>query len=1028
MLRTGASPPVRRFAVWQAMDDLTPRQRLVVEAPVGRHQLVLAGPGSGKTRIVVARISYLIERAVCQPEQILAMTFTLQAAEELRDRLGNRGRAGVLAGTFHHVCARMLTDHGGAIGLPVPPRILDEPRQLAYLERAAVTIGCRFDDRGDCSRREVRAHIERRKRRGLEPGGWLDEWGRERHRDLIAAIDEAYCRLLVEDGAFDYDDLLLAGLRLLREDDETATIVRRRFRFVFVDEFHDVSAEQYELLRAIAPPEAGELPGTVLVVADPDQAIFGWRGADPDDLLVRFRREYAPVVRRLIENFRSTRSIVRAAHGVLGDRLEVPVVATETEGHKVHCVGYRTVEAEADHLAALVRRAIQSGHYDYDDVAVLYRTHDRADLAEQALIRAGVPIRRVKRDRFFDDPDVQETLRHLDLVAALSDPSFEPALNWPRVVVDEVTMIHLRRVAGGHGLRLSDLAARIEDFTDEVSPLTRSAIREFLDGFARELRPLAGGSVEGVVSRLLDLLRRRWPVIPASERATLRGVFDFLGQPLVEPVARLRAAVEAGRPIAVVPDERLDAIAAAVILEHGIGEYLAHPVILGRADEAPRGAFVLRLGPAAPPDQDGFSIGVRTTRTARYGVAMQTWRLVQRLLMSYETLANGRFVIFDMETGSLHANTTEILELAAVRIERGQVVGEPFHQLVRPPDPTAITYDAAARHGLRWRDVRDAPPPEVVVPAFLAYVGEDTLVGHNAAEFDGRILTRIARGLGRADLTNPLLDTLPLARRLFPGESLSLADLAGKFGLDSAVRHRALADARLTAGVFLRLLDEQRLDRELDVLGEALPLVAVANQAAGTPATDEFALLGMAAARAMRVGLGATLLRRCEELAGKEANARARAGLDDSTRVASADERLERLSERWRDTIRAYMATADDASLQGFLHFAALATPIDGDGAGDGRVTMMTVHSAKGKEWPLVFLLGVEDGTLPSWRAQTDAELAEERRVLYVGISRAMRQAVLTWAANVGGRERRPSRFLQELGDDVVVWKDWRSD
>jgi DNA helicase-2/ATP-dependent DNA helicase PcrA len=517
-------------------------------------------------------------------------------------------------------------------------------------------------------------------------------------------------------------------------------------------------------------------------------------------------------------------------------------------------------------------------------------------------------------------------------------------------------------------------------------------------------------------------------VIPASDRPTLRGVFDFLGRPLAEPVAHLRAAIEEGRPIAVVPEVDLDAAAASVILEHAVGAYLAHPVFVGRVEEAPPGAFVVRLGTATIADRDGFGVGMRTTRTTSYGVAIQTWRLAQRLLTSYETLGNGRFVVFDMETGSLHANSTEVLELAGVRIEAGKVVGEPFHHLIRPRDPDAITFDATEQHGLRWSDVRDAPPPAEVVPAFLEYVGEETLVGHNAAEFDGRILTRIARGLGRTDLTNPLLDTLHLARRLYPGERLGLADLADRFGLGSAVRHRALTDATLTAEVFARLLDEQRLDRELDVLSEALPLVSLGNQAIGAPEADEHAILGAAAARSVRAGQGAALLRRCKGLVGKTVFERAWVGLDGTKPAAHADdERLERLICGWRETVKAYVATAEDTSLAGFLHFAALATSIDGDGAGDGRVTMMTVHSAKGKEWPLVFLLGVEDGTMPSWQAQTDEELAEERRVFYVGISRAMKQVVLSWAANVGGRERRPSRFLQELAEDVVVRKGWRA-
>lgn len=1020
-----------------SIDALSPAQRAIVIAPP-RHLLVIAGPGSGKTRIIVDRIAHLLEREHCAPDQVVALTFTIKAAEELKDRLAAARIVGVAASTFHHFCARLLQDHGAAIGLKPPIRIADEALQEKFVQDAARRAG--YDlvrSRYPLTPRGVLDYISRRKRRGLEPGTPLEDQLPDL-ADALAILDKEYCWLLREAETLDFDDLISRAIELLRGDAETATIVRRRCRLLFIDEFHDVSPEQYALINEIVPPrrrsrraahrdeEERSDGAAIMVVADPDQAIFGWRGAEPNKLLPKFQEDYRPTCYTLVENFRSTRNIVRAATHLMSDRGQRQLRSVaEEDGHPIFCLCFLDTAQEAEKLAQLITRAVTEGSYrNFDDVAILYALHDRANDAEHALLRHGIPIRRIRKGRFFDEPDVQEVLRHLDLIAVASDLSFEPALNWPHVVVDELTMIHLRRQARLAGTRLIDFARSLTPESPDVTPLTRVAIHRFLSGVVAKLQPLANGPVDQLVGALLTALECRRSPFAVDDRATVGGFLEFLGSPLQETAFRLREAIACGRPIVLCPFSHsdLDAVAATAILRYTLQEYLGHPVSVA-GDRESREEFVVCLGERAGLG-DAVCLTERVSGGVRYGLAIQAWRLAQLLLMGYETLDRGRFVILDVETGSLDANRAELIEVAAVRVENGRLSGEEFTSLVRPTHPRALTSDARELTGLTWSHLADAPSAAEVIPELLALLGDDTVVGHNYDGFDGRILARYAREFGYA-LDNYSLDTLRLAQRLLRGEShYDLQSLSRRFAPRARPVHRALPDAKAAAEVLLGLLDELRRDREVDALPEVLPLVAAGIYASGADDRDENRLLLDAASWVERTGSASQPLVDLRSLAPPEDLDSALHWLRARPRAEEPDqERWERLRAGWQEVLPRFLEASDDASLASFLTYARLATSLDIEQEGDGRVTMMSIHSAKGREWPLVFLIGLEEGVLPSWLARNDEEIAEARRALYVGMTRARRQLILTFAHHSLGWNRERSRFLAELPADLTTWR-----
>jgi len=243
------------------------------------------------------------------------------------------------------------------------------------------------------------------------------------------------------------------------------------------------------------------------------------------------------------------------------------------------------------------------------------------------------------------------------------------------------------------------------------------------------------------------------------------------------------------------------------------------------------------------------------------------------------------------------------------------------------------------------------------------------------------------------------------------------------FGYRETQTHRALDDVRLNAKVFFRLLDLLDREREIDIASEALPLVALGIHASGLPPTDYNLWLAEAGARAAACGLGSAL---CKQLTDEVADT---GELDNHERWLAQlphadleeDRRWNELMQRWHNALNLYRQTFDDPSLGAFVRYVKLASSFDYKGHDDDRVTLMTIHSAKGREWPLVFVVGTEDGTIPSFRAMTEGEIEEERRILYVAMTRAKRRLCLSQVKSLRGYKKEPSRFLKAIPVSLIT-------
>ena len=464
--------------------------------------LVLAGAGSGKTRVLTVRLARLIDEHGVDPRHILAVTFTNKAAGEMRSRVAQLLGAepdGMWIGTFHAVCARLLRREAPSLGFSRAFTIYDEDDVEALVRRLVDDLGLPPKLYGA---RGVRHEISRAKNAMLAPEAYAAEAADPYHAN-VARVYAAMGAALRRANAMDFDDLLLHPLTLFAEQPACLARYRERFRFLLVDEYQDTNRAQYLLLRALA----GE-GGNVFVVGDDDQSIYGWRGADLRNIL-EFQRDY-PGARlvRLEQNYRSTQAILEAANSVIAPnrgRLGKTLFTRREGGEPLTVVCAADERDEAEWLVREFLERARRGEHGFDEMAVLLRTNAQTRAFEEELRRCGVPYRVVGAVSFYDRREVKDVLAHLRLVVNPDDDAaFRRAIAAPRRGIGEQRLEVLPRSAAQWGWSLSRPAAAAGRLAE-----LRPKAREALEQYARELEAmraeLAGlqpaEALRGIVAR-----------------------------------------------------------------------------------------------------------------------------------------------------------------------------------------------------------------------------------------------------------------------------------------------------------------------------------------------------------------------------------------------------------------------------------------------------------------------------------------------------------------------------------------------
>lgn len=427
------------------LEGLNPAQLEAVTTTEGP-LLILAGPGSGKTRVIAHRIAYLISEQGIGPHQVMAVTFTNKAARELRDRveglLGAVSR-GLSLGTFHGVCARILRIDGEEIGVPRTFAIYDDADQVAVIKRAMSEY--HIDPRQHTPR-AVLSTISRAKSELATPESF-SRLTTSYFEEVVARVFERYQQILTDNSALDFDDILVKTVALLRERPEVGERYRERYRHVLIDEFQDTNVAQYMLARQLAPPPHSN----ICVVGDPDQSIYSWRAADIRNIL-NFERDYpkAKVV-RLEQNYRSTQTILDSAQKIIAantQRKEKDLWTEKGRGDPIVVYEAYNEEEEAAFVAGEVKRLLREGVARRGDIAVMYRTNAQSRALEERFVAERIPYRLVGGTRFYERREIKDLLAYLRLLLNPFDSvSLERVINVPPRRIGQKTVEELRNWA-----------------------------------------------------------------------------------------------------------------------------------------------------------------------------------------------------------------------------------------------------------------------------------------------------------------------------------------------------------------------------------------------------------------------------------------------------------------------------------------------------------------------------------------------------------------------------------------------------
>ncbi len=482
--------------------SLNPAQREAVQHEDGP-LLVVAGAGSGKTRVLTARIARLIAERGVLPQEILAVTFTNKAAGEMRERVGRalgEDPKGMWIGTFHGIGARLLRANAALVGRTPEYTIYDEDDSLGVIKRLM--------DKHRISVKEFApkaiAHEIGSAKNALVAVAEFEDLARTPLAKAAAKVYRDLEDTLRAANAVSFDDLLVLPVRILRENDEVRIRLARRFRHVLVDEYQDTNRAQYEFVRLVASEHRN-----VAVVGDDDQAIYGWRGADIRNIL-DFERDFpnARVV-RLEENYRSTSPILDLANTVISANLArrgKTLRATRAGGEKVVLLESADDRDEATAIAEAIEDWRRGGR-KYSDAAVLYRTNAQSRGFEESMRRAGIPYRLVGAVRFYDRREIRDLIAWLRLIAnPQDDEAFRRAVTAPKRGVGDTSVELLAVEAALAGVPLLEIARRA---AQGMIPGLRAALKESLDIFVTLVDRLRASAADTSVDRLLiDLVEK----------------------------------------------------------------------------------------------------------------------------------------------------------------------------------------------------------------------------------------------------------------------------------------------------------------------------------------------------------------------------------------------------------------------------------------------------------------------------------------------------------------------------------------
>ncbi|MGD9898770.1 MAG: UvrD-helicase domain-containing protein [Calditrichaceae bacterium] len=986
--------------VRKILDELNESQQLAVTAP-RQPVLMIAGPGTGKTRALIARIVYEVHHYSIPPENILALTFSNKAAGEIKLRLTkilDSKAERIRTGTIHAFCLDILRKYHEPAGLNKYFSVCDDDYQNRLLKSL---ISGKVRENPE----RVAKGIQLAFSNFLLKGNPLPSFS--------AMIYENYETHLQKHGLIDYNQILVKTLALLKENKDILEQYRFLYQSILVDEFQDTDVVQYQIIKLLA-----EKHRNIFVVADDDQSIYSWRGANPenirqymDDFLIK-----EPVFLEI--NYRSGEKITQAAQAIVKstDRIE-PGKNIIPDAQKKDLIQVALFEEEGKEIEFIVKK-IDEWHTaqkaDYSEIAIIYPQHRFGDQIAVRLLKERIPYQQASGRNLLDQPKMARLLSYLKLIRNPID----------NLVIEELVEVELghhiyKQIQNYQNLNeKSTFRKALNDFStrSEIGSDLRRRINAFIGNIANLVNLKSFYKFDSLVAEILN-----------SSQDTEKTILEHNVEKIAD--VTLRENNKARNPKAQIwiyhSNEKLSFVACEML--QLFYQNRVHVLKNENLININPGDVAILL---SPMNDHKLSCEVEIlydkTDEKRQGSLSTLFRIMQSKMKQSRAAFFRDYVVFDLETTGRDPEKCGIVEIAAVRVRDSKIIDE-FQTLVNPGMP--IEPEAQAVHHITEEDVRDAPDMKTAVKKMIGFAGKDLLIAHNGYSFDFKIMDRLSRSLTDDRLPNIRYDSLVFARHLYPSHRNSIDALAERFELDPGNRHRALDDVRVLHEI-IQIMHEVAGKRESKTAGENLTeYVALGNLLEDKLVAVEDKIFFASGARKLLSPYSEILSKFASRFNYPEAELREkiRSRAEQAMPGITSYDMKDDVFKRMLEMADQFKHLPVEQAIAEFLSFILLINPQDGLGSIDA-VSLLTYHAAKGLEFDHVIIMGLEDDTMPSFFAykkddQDDRPVAkkleEQKRLLYVGITRARKEVILTAVKNRFGKMQKSSPFLKEMTDLV---------
>ncbi|HGY54099.1 MAG TPA: hypothetical protein ENK44_00215 [Caldithrix abyssi] len=983
------------------LEELNEKQKQAVESP-RKPLLVIAGPGTGKTRTLIARIVYEIQHYQIPPDQIRALTFSNKAAGEMKQRLLhalNDQAEKVKISTFHSFCLNVLRKYHQLAGLAKTFSVCDDQYQMRLLQELLAN--------------RIRENVER-KARGIQLAFSNHLLKNKPLPAFSASVFDEYTRHLQKYQLLDYNLLLVKTLELLQNHPDVLEQYRFLNQSVLVDEFQDTDPVQYQIVKLLAWKHRN-----IFVVADDDQSIYAWRGANPENIR-RYMDDFSISEPIFLEiNYRSGKNIVEAAQHVVRstDRIgpDKKLHGNDEKDSLIRAYFFKDENQEIRYITKKITDWQANEEIPYSEMAIIYPQHRFGERLSSYLLKERIPFQMASGKNLSEHPLMQKIILYLKLIRMPSD-----TLALEQLVEKELGYQIYKQVQNFKNLHNTTFRKALNELSqrEEISYKIRNQISTFIGHIANMVNLKSFFSFERLIS---EIIRGSQEISRSVLRHNAAKLSRFECR-YFKKIARPETSIWVYHQ-----DERISFIALR-LLKAAFGERV-HRLSAERTLHVKSSDIALLLDPLPVENLScRYELMFKQTTDRRRSVLSVLFRWLQAHLQREDQPVFDDYVIFDLETTGKNPETCGVVEIAAVRVKEGEIIDE-FQTLVNPG--MEIEEEAREVHHISTEDIAQAPSEKEAWEQFKAFAGNSLLIAHNGYGFDFRVLDRLAKDFNQPRLSNVRYDTLILARTLFPNQQNSIDGLAARFKLDAGTRHRALDDVKVLQEIFVRLLDILG-EQDVKISGEEFTeYIALGN-----------VLLNELSAVEDKIFFSAGIQKLLSPYSRIRSAYAAQFGIEEDEllnnlkRIASRQTAVSVLYKNEDDFALRIMQTAKefnempvDEAIAEFLSFVALVNPQDSLEPVDA-VSMLTYHAAKGLEFDRVIIVGMEDENMPSFFAyKNDDEddrtvtkkLEEQKRLLYVGITRAKSEVILTAVKNRFGRLQKASPFLNEIKESIEI-------